>query len=116
MGLAELREALRKFADERDWEQFHSPKNLSMALASEAGELLELFQWLTEEESRALATSTSQLTRAREELADILIYLVRLADQLGVDLERAAVDKLRANADKYPVTKARGKATKYRDL
>ena len=116
MDLADLRQRLRTFAAERDWEQFHSPKNLSMALAAEAGELLELFQWLTEEESRALVTSGDDLARVREELADILIYLVRLADQLGIDLEQAALDKIAANAEKYPVGKARGRATKYRDL
>ena len=116
MDLADLKERLRTFAAERDWEQFHSPKNLSMALAAEAGELLELFQWLTEEESRALADSPDDLARVREELADILIYLVRLADKLGVDLEEAALEKIAANAERYPVDKARGKATKYSDL
>ena len=116
MDLANLKTRLRAFAADRDWDQFHSPNNLSMALAAEAGELLELFQWLTDEQSRALATSSGELARVREELADILIYLVRFADKLGIDLEAAALDKIRANAEKYPVEKARGRATKYRDL
>ena len=116
MDLADLTERLRAFVTERDWEQFHSPKNLSMALAGEAGELLELFQWLTQEESRALADSPEQMAKVREELADILIYLVRLADVLGVDLEAAALAKIETNAERYPVEKARGRATKYSDL
>ena len=116
MRLDDLKERLRTFAQERDWEQFHSPKNLSMALAAEAGELLDLFRWLTEEESRLVADSPDKLARVREELADVLLFLVRLADQLGIDLEQAAQDKLEDNASKYPVAKARGRATKYRDL
>lgn len=116
MSLDEIRDELRTFADDRDWEQFHSPKNLSMALAVEAGELLELFQWLTQEESRAVATSQTDLARVKEELADIFIYLVRLADQLGIDLEQAAKNKIGKNAEKYPVGKAHGSAAKYSDL
>ena len=116
MDLTDLTQRLRTFAAERDWDQFHSPKNLSMALAGEAGELLELFQWLTQEESHALADSPEEMAKVREELADILIYLVRLADKLGVDLEEAALEKIETNAERYPVDKARGKATKYDDL
>lgn len=116
MDLADLTHRLRTFAAERDWDQFHSPKNLSMALAGEAGELLELFQWLTQEESQALADSPEEMARVREEVADILIYLVRLADKLGIDLEEAAVEKIEKNVERYPVDKARGKATKYHDL
>ena len=116
MNLADLTHRLRLFAAERDWDQFHSPKNLSMALAGEAGELLELFQWLTQEESHALADSPEEMAKVREELADILIYLVRLADKLGVDLEEAALAKIETNAERYPVDKARGTATKYSDL
>ncbi len=116
MDLEHLRQRLRSFAGDRDWDQFHSPKNLAMALAAEAGELLELFQWLTEEESRALPDHADQIAHATEELADVLIYLIRLADKLDIDLEQAALDKIAANAEKYPVEKARGRATKYRDL
>lgn len=113
-GLGGLRDSLRKFAAERDWDQFHSPKNLASALAVEAAELLEVFQWLTEEESRAL--TPEQHARAREELADVLNYLVRLADKLDVDLLAAARDKIRKNALKYPVDKSRGSAKKYSEL
>ena len=113
-GLTQLRDALRQFADERDWDQFHSPKNLASALAVEAAELLERFQWLTEDQSRRLPPE--ELAKVREEMADVLNYLVRLADKLGVDLLEAARDKIKVNALKYPVDKARGVARKYSDL
>ena len=112
--LEALREKLREFADARDWNQFHSPKNLAMALAAESGELLEIFQWLTEEQSRALDPKAQ--AKATEEIADILLYLVRLGDQLGIDPVAAAQQKLVENGRKYPVEKARGKATKYTEL
>jgi NTP pyrophosphatase (non-canonical NTP hydrolase) len=112
--LEELREKLRKFASERDWDQFHSPKNLAMSVSVEAGELLEVFQWLTEEESRALTPEGK--AAAAEEIADVLLYLVRLGDQLGIDLAAAARQKLAANAQKYPVDKARGSNKKYTEL
>jgi len=109
-----LRDVLRRFAAERDWEQFHTPKNLAIALSVEASELLELFQWLTADESAAL--DDAALARVREEMADVLLYLVRLADVLGVDLLAAARDKMALNAQKYPADKARGSARKYNDL
>jgi dCTP diphosphatase len=112
--LAQLRDALRKFAAERDWEQFHSPKNLAAALSVEAAELLECFQWLTEAESRKL--SPEQLARVREELADVLNYLVLLADKFDVNLLDAAREKIAKNALKYPAEKARGSAKKYSEL
>ena len=113
-GLAQLRDALRQFAAERDWDQFHSPKNLASALAVEAAELLERFQWLTEDESRKLPPA--ELAKVREEMADVLNYLVRLADKLDVNLLEAARDKIRKNALKYPADKARGSARKYSEL
>jgi NTP pyrophosphatase (non-canonical NTP hydrolase) len=113
-ALDALRAALRRFAAERDWEQFHSPKNLAMALSVEVAELLEHFQWLSEDQSRQL--SATQLANVREELADVLIYLVRLADQLDVDLLAAARDKMVLNAEKYPADKARGNSRKYTNL
>lgn len=113
-GLDELRDSLRQFAAERDWDQFHSPKNLAMALSVEAAELLERFQWLTAEQSARLPPP--ELARVREEMADVLNYLVRLADKLGVDLLAAARDKIAVNAQKYPVEKARGNARKYSEL
>lgn len=112
--LADLRQRLRDFAEARDWQQFHAPKNLAMALSVEAGELLEVFQWLTEAESRALPPAAH--AAVREEAADVLLYLVRLCDALDIDLAAAARDKLAANAVKYPVEKARGSRRKYTEL
>lgn len=110
-SLEELRTQLAAFAAERDWEQFHSPKNLAMALAAEAGELLEHFQWLTEGESAALPGAERDAVAL--EIADVLLFLVRLADRLGIDPLEAASRKLELNARKYPADKARGRATKY---
>jgi NTP pyrophosphatase (non-canonical NTP hydrolase) len=112
MALEQLRLTLRQFAAERDWDQFHSPKNLVMAISSEVGELSELFQWLTQEESVAVMSTTSA-DDVRDELADLLIYLVRLADRLDVDLEEAALDKVAKNASRYPVAASKGTAWKY---
>ena len=109
-----LREQLRNFAAARDWDQFHSPKNLAMALLVEAGELLETFQWLTEEQSRSLAPDTQ--SAVSDEIADVLLYLIRLADQLGIDPVAAAQRKMVANEEKYPVEKARGNSKKYTEL
>ncbi len=113
-ALLSLRDALRRFAAERDWEQFHSPKNLASALSVEAAELLEHFQWLTEDASRALPAVDR--AKVAEELADVLLYLVRLADQLDVDLAAAATAKIARNAAKYPVGKSRGSSRKYDQL
>lgn len=113
-ALEDLRDQLRAFAAARDWDQFHSPKNLAMALSAEAGELLEVFQWLTEAQSRALAPEAQ--AAASEEIADVLLYLIRLGDQLGIDPVAAAQRKLVANAQKYPADKARGSNKKYTEL
>ena len=110
-SLDELSARLRAFANARDWAQFHSPKNLVMALIAEAGELVEQFQWLSEQQSAALAPQ--QLEAVRLEMADVLIYLVRLADVLGVDLLGAAADKLVLNEQRYPVERVRGSARKH---
>jgi NTP pyrophosphatase (non-canonical NTP hydrolase) len=110
-SLAELQKKIRAFARERDWEQFHSPKNLAMALSVEAAELLEHFQWLSEEQSLALPEQTRR--EAALEMADVLIYLCRLADRLEIDLLASAREKMRLNARKYPVDQARGRADKY---
>jgi NTP pyrophosphatase (non-canonical NTP hydrolase) len=109
--LAELKERLRVFVAERDWGQFHSPKNLAMALSVEASELVELFQWLTEAQSAA--ADEKLLLRAAEELADVLWFLVRIADVLDIDLLQAAESKLARNAEKYPAERVRGQARKY---
>ena len=110
----QLNEAVNLFVEERDWGLFQTPKNLSMALIVEAAELVEHFQWMRPEESDSLTNNKKK--KVAEELADILIYTVRLADRLGVDLEQSAKDKLTKNRRKYPVEKARGKATKYTEL
>jgi dCTP diphosphatase len=112
--LTGLRDSLRHFAAERDWDQFHSPKNLAMALAVEAAELLERFQWVSEDASRRLPPA--ELAMVRAEMADVLNYLVRLADKLDVNLLEAARDKLADNAQKYPVGKSRGNSKKYSEL
>jgi NTP pyrophosphatase (non-canonical NTP hydrolase) len=107
-SLEQLRTRLAQFAADRDWDQFHSPKNLAMALIAEAAELVEHFQWLTEEQSRALAPQVHR--EVALELADILIYLIRTADKVGVDLVAAAAEKIEINEQRYPVGKVRGKA------
>ena len=109
----ELMTRLRSFASSRSWEQFHSPKNLSMALAVEVAEILEHFQWLTEEQSRAV--DPEKLAKIKDEIGDVLIYLVRLADELGIDPLEAANEKLEKNEAKYPDDKVKGKALKYNE-
>ena len=109
-----LRQRIREFAEARAWVPYHTPKNLVMALSVEASELLEPFQWLTAEESVQL--SAAQHEAVRQEIADVLIYLTRLADLLDIDLLDAAADKLELNARKYPVEKAYGNARKYSDF
>ena len=109
--LESLRDQLRTFAAERDWDQFHSPKNLAAALTVEASELLEHFQWLTEAQSQQLPPET--LNEVRAEVADVLLYLVRISDKLGIDLNEAANAKIKLNEEKYPVEKARGNSKKY---
>lgn len=111
LNVEDLQNRLRAFADARDWERFHSPKNLAMAVASEAGELVDVFQWLTEDESRHLSDENAR--RATEEVADVLIYLLRLGDKLGIDLQKAVLEKMEVNERKYPVHLAKGNAVKY---
>jgi len=108
-----LQAEVRAFAEARDWTQFHSPKNLAMALTGEVGELVEIFQWMTEAESHGTNEDPSLARSVQEELADVLIYLVRLADVLGVDLDSAVRSKLALNARRYPPDKARGHNRKY---
>ena len=113
-NLEKFKFRLRQFAEERDWDQFHSPKNLSMALSAEVAEIVEHFQWLTEEESKNL--SQEKLEEVEKELADTFIYLIRLADKLGIDLFSATENKIEINESKYPVSKAKGNAKKYTEL
>jgi len=110
LDLDQLASYMRRFSAERDWEQFHTPKNLAMALSVEAGELVEVFQWLTPDESAAL--DESALRHAGDELADVLIYLVRLADVLGIDLGEAVSSKMSDNETRYTVEASRGSAEK----
>ncbi|WP_313333165.1 nucleotide pyrophosphohydrolase [Comamonas sp.] len=109
-------QALRQFAGERDWHKFHSPKNLVMALSGEVGELTEIFQWMSEADSLSAATSPKTSQAVRDELADVALYLVRLADVLGVDLNAAVSSKLASNAAKYPIELSKGVSTKYDQL
>ena len=109
--LVHLRDRLRRFAAERDWDQFHSPKNLAMALIAEAAELVEHFQWLSERESAALAPE--KRAQVADEIADVLIYVVRIADKLGIDPIAAAEIKMTLNEAKYPAAQVRGSARKY---
>ncbi len=108
-----LKHRLREFARVRQWEKFHSPKNLAMALIVETAEMVEHFQWLSEEQSRTLPPE--KLKEVEQELADIFIYLIRIADGIGIDLEKAAWHKIALNEEKYPVEKVRGSAKKYSD-
>ncbi len=112
-SLDELAARLAEFARERDWDQFHAPKNLAMALAGEVGELLEHFQWLSEQQSANLPADVKDAVAL--EMADVLLYLVRLADKLDIDLNAAAVRKIGLNAVKYPVEQFRGSSRKYDD-
>jgi len=108
-----LIEQLRAFAKDRDWDQFHSPKNLAMALSVEVAELLEHFQWLTEEQS--YIKDPEKLEEIKQEIGDILIYLARLSDKLGLDPLQAAKDKIKINSQKYPVEMVKGSARKYNE-
>lgn len=111
----EIQGKIRDFAEERDWVQFHTPKNLTMALSIEASELMEHFQWLTSAESEQIMDG-AKATAVRHEMADVAVYLLRLADLLKVDLAQAIEEKMQLNAQKYPVEKAKGHARKYDEL
>jgi dCTP diphosphatase len=114
--LAQLKSRVLAFARERDWEQFHAPKNLSMALAGEAAELMEHFLWATPEASRAVAADPAKRQKISEELADVVIYALEFANVTGLDVAAAIEAKMAANAKKYPVEKAKGRAEKYTEL
>src|SRR4030066_1954354 len=113
MNLPDIQQRLRKFAEDRNWEQFHSPKNLTMALAAEAAELLEIFQWLTEEQSKDIINSKKEIAQVKEEIADVFIYLVRLADKLKIDIEKEVLAKIALNEKKYPIDLSKNNAVKY---
>ena len=113
-NIDDLQAAQRAFAQERDWGQFHTPKNLASALAVEAAELLEHFQWLTEEQSRTLPDE--KRVKVGEEIADVLLYLLQLSDKLQIDVMAAAWRKIGLNAEKYPVDRSKGSIRKYSDI
>src|SRR3989304_9516129 len=113
MNIKLIQNKLDIFANERNWSQFHSPKNLSMALAAEAAELLEIFQWLTDDQSKGLINNDKEMLLVKEEIADVFIYLVRLADKMDIDIEKAVLDKMALNDQKYPIELANNNATKY---
>ncbi len=112
--MEELVQSIRDFARDRDWNKFHSPKNLAMALSVEVAEIVEHFQWLTQSQSDEL--DREKLAQIEEEIADVMIYLTRLADRLGINPIEAAKKKMRLNEKKYPVEKAKGNAAKYTEL
>ena len=112
MDIDKIKKKLRSFSKDRDWDKYHNPKNLVMALSGEIGELVEIFQWLDEEQSIKIK-STSEIQSIKEELADIFIYLIRLADKLDIDIEESVEQKLKINAEKYPVALSKGNAVKY---
>lgn len=116
LNITEIQEWLRTFAKARDWEQYHTPKNLVMAVAGEVGELVEIFQWLTEEESCRLRRRGKERTKVEDEMADVFVYILRLADILSIDLQSAVWKKLHKNQRKYPVKLAKGNAKKYTEL
>jgi len=116
MDIVDIQKRLQKFADERDWEQFHNPKNLAMALSVEASELIEIFQWLTPEESLSIKLNSLKFEEVSDEIADVALYLLRLADKLDIDIETAINNKLDKNTLKYPIGKSKGNAKKYTEL
>ena len=111
MDLEKVKRKLKEFSDERDWDQFHNPKNLAMALSVEVSELVEIFQWLTSEESKNL--SSKDLESAKEEIADIMIYLLRLSEKLNINIDEAVKEKIEINKTKYPVELSKNNAIKY---
>lgn len=116
LDISRLADALQRFADDRDWQQFHSPKNLLLALTGETGELCEIFQWMSEADAKEAAKRPETAQAVRDELADVLMYLVRLSSVLGVDLNDAVTSKLALNGQKYPVDKAKSTSKKYDQL
>ncbi len=113
INVEKINNEVESFIKERDWDQFHSIKNLSMALSVEASELVEIFQWLKEDESNDVANNPELRIKVEEEIADIFVYLMRIAIKSGVDIEDAVHRKIKKNAQKYPVEKAKGSAKKY---
>lgn len=116
MDIQTLQQRLKSFYEERDWSQFHNPKNLVMALCGEVGELAEVFQWLTPEQATNIMHDPYQANKVHEEMADVFVYLVSIADKLGIDLFEAAEMKMEKNRAKYPIEKSKGNSKKYSEL
>ena len=116
IDLPKIQQIVKQFAEERDWDKFHSVKNLSMALTVESSELMEIFQWLTEDESNRAHLDPKLKTKIEDEVADVFIYLLRIVGKTDMDLEQAILNKMQKNIEKYPVDKARGNSKKYTDL
>lgn len=116
IDISEISNDLEQFAIDRDWNQFHSIKNLAMALSVESSELVEIFQWMSEDQSNSIVDNPKKFKEVEEEVADIFLYLVRIAGKLNIDLESVAKAKIQKNSEKYPVEKAKGNAKKYTEL
>jgi NTP pyrophosphatase (non-canonical NTP hydrolase) len=116
IDLKKLNDEIEQFVKERDWDQFHSVKNLSMALSVECSEFLEIFQWLTEDQSNEITNDPELLLKAQDELADIFLYLMRILSKTNIDLETVVRNKMRKNAEKYPVELSKGNSKKYNEF
>ena len=116
MDLKKLNIEIEKLVHDRDWDQFHSVKNLSMALSVESSELMEIFQWLTEDESNKIASDPKLMSKLEDEVADVFVYLMRIVSKTNIDLEQAVLNKLKKNAEKYPIEKSKGNSKKYNEL
>lgn len=116
IDLKKLNNEIEKFVSDRDWDQFHSVKNLSMALSVESSELLEIFQWMTETQTDDVKNNPAVLGKVEDEVADIFVYLMRILSKTDIDLETAVIKKLKKNAEKYPIEKSKGNSKKYNDL
>jgi len=115
MDLKKLKIIVNNFSSDRDWDQFHSVKNLSMALSVECSELLEIFQWLTEDQSNQIKNDPAMLSKVEDEVADIFVYLLRIISKTDIDLEKVVLNKMNKNAEKYPIELSRGNSKKYND-
>lgn len=115
INLTMLEKEIFKFSDDRDWEQFHSIKNLAVALSVESSELMELFQWMTDIESNNVANDSAKFPKIKDEIADVLIYLIRISSKLNINLEEAILNKMEKNIAKYPVDEFKGSSRKYNE-
>lgn len=116
VDLVKINSEIENFITERDWDQFHSVKNLAMALSVESAELLEIFQWMTENQSNDVKTDSKTYAKLQDEVADVFVYLMRIVSKTEIDLETVVLNKIKKNAEKYPVDKSKGNSKKYSDL